>query len=107
MKITESLNLHNTVRLLRQGTPSGDSQPSAGESAPQSKDAYTADPPAQTPAPEQSATYVNYRVEKQTGTVVTKVIREKSGEIVRQIPPDENLKLAARLRQVLEQVRRK
>jgi len=108
MKVTESLNLDNMVRLRRQGTPSGASQPSGGEkSAPQAKDADPADSPAQTPAPEQSATYVNYRVEKQTGTVITKVIREKSGEIIRQIPPDENLKLAAHLRELLEQIRRK
>ena len=107
MKVTESINLENMVRPLRQTTPAGSSRPPIRESNPQTNESNRADSPAPNAAPEQGATYVNYRVEKTSGTVVTTVIREQSGEVIRQIPPDENLKLAALLRQVLEKVLRK
>lgn len=46
-------------------------------------------------------THVGFSIHKETGTVVIKVIDNVSREVLRQVPPEEQLKLAVRLRKTI------
>ena len=45
---------------------------------------------------------LNFTVDEATEKVVVKVIDEESGEVVRQVPPNEMLRIAAHLKQLRE-----
>lgn len=40
---------------------------------------------------------LNFKIHKETGEVVVKVLNEKTGEVIRQLPPDDVLKLREKL----------
>lgn len=46
-------------------------------------------------------THVGFSINKETGAVVIEVIDNVSREVLRQVPPEEQLKLAARLRKTI------
>jgi hypothetical protein len=45
--------------------------------------------------------HVGFYLHRETGTVVTRVIDDRTREILRQIPPEERLKLAMRIQQMI------
>lgn len=108
MKISESL-ISNTPPAGTGNVPkgkghspeSGGNTPAAGEKAAVKSSA------TETAAAADHGTYVDYEVDQKTDTVVTKMISKKDGKVIREIPPDESLKLAAQLRQVVEKIRAK
>lgn len=46
-------------------------------------------------------THVGFSIHKETGTIVMKIIDNVSREVLRQIPPEERLKLASRLKNTI------
>jgi flagellar protein FlaG len=46
-------------------------------------------------------THVGFSVHKDTGTIVMKIVDNVSREVLRQIPPEERLKLAARFKKTI------
>ena len=82
-------------------TPPSSLQPDTVDLAPPERRAMR--DPARLGAPGPAATYIHFELHEESGRVVFKVLDAETGEVIRQVPPEEVIKVAEHIRAYLRQ----